>query len=117
MVVQYTSAIPSPETPPPHQPPALAGLGSQHLVEGIDIDAWTVQALESLSVSPAARGIGAPLTIPLDDDYIRSPVAQRAVRGPPPRRTQPARDSLRRREALLKGKEGSRQRRRWENGN
>ncbi|KAG5970701.1 hypothetical protein E4U55_001511, partial [Claviceps digitariae] len=33
----------------------------------IDIDAWTVSALQSLSVSPVARGTGTPLAIPIDD--------------------------------------------------
>ena len=90
----------------------------------IDIEAWTVSALASLRVSPVARGTGRPLTISLDDDPRR--IAREARReatstavatgGVLPRKLPPARDSLRRREELRKGKEGSRQRRRWENG-
>lgn len=93
---------------------------------GIDIDAWTISALQSLSVSPIARGTGTPLTIPIDDhDHDRHhqqqqrsktvrvavPLAEDAT----PRRPPSRRDSQRKREAVLKGKEGSRQRRRWEN--
>ncbi|KAJ6780355.1 hypothetical protein PWT90_06550 [Aphanocladium album] len=93
---------------------------------GIDIDAWTISALQSLSVSPIARGTGTPLSIPIDEN-VRSAAraAQtteaRAVKFNadepvmPPRRPPSRRDSMARREALLKGKEGSRQRRRWEN--
>ncbi|KAH6958399.1 R3H-associated N-terminal domain-containing protein [Fusarium avenaceum] len=89
----------------------------------IDIDAWTISALQSLSVSPVARGIGAPLAIPIDEVVKAQPKpSERNVnfdgheeqasnlRRPPSRR-----DSQRRRELVLKGKEGSRQRRRWEN--
>lgn len=90
----------------------------------IDIEAWTVSALASLHVSPVARGTGRPLTISLDDDSRR--IAKEARReavtsaaatgGVLARKLPPARDNLRRREELRKGKEGSRQRRRWENG-
>jgi hypothetical protein len=88
----------------------------------IDIEAWTISALESLSVSPAVTGT-TPLSIPLDQNVqstTRKPTVR--VQEPadnvitPPRRPPSRRDSMKRREALLKGKEGSRQRRRWENG-
>jgi hypothetical protein len=89
----------------------------------IDIEAWTISALQSLSVSPATRGSGAPLSIPLDENPAGSKKAVaindprvRAKTVTPPPRPPSRRDSQRRREALLKGKEGSRQRRRWENG-
>ncbi|KAI1383422.1 R3H-associated N-terminal domain-containing protein [Hypoxylon trugodes] len=87
---------------------------------GVDIEAWTISALESLSVSPVARGTGAPLSIPLDEHTKKPSVTIQDPRSnadaiTPPRRPPSRRDSLRRREALLKGKEGSRQRRRWEN--
>ncbi|KAI1209026.1 uncharacterized protein F4807DRAFT_461145 [Annulohypoxylon truncatum] len=89
---------------------------------GVDIEAWTVSALESLSVSPIARGTGTPLSIPLDEESrkkasvsIQDPRAKSTAITPPPRPLS-RRDSQKRREALLKGKEGSRQRRRWENG-
>ncbi|KAI0833921.1 R3H-associated N-terminal domain-containing protein [Hypoxylon sp. FL0890] len=87
---------------------------------GLDIEAWTISALESLSVSPTARGTGAPLSIALDEHSkkasvtIQDPRSKSTAITPPPRPPS-RRDSQRRREALLKGKEGSRQRRRWEN--
>ncbi|KAK3400036.1 R3H-associated N-terminal domain-containing protein [Sordaria brevicollis] len=103
----------------------------------VDIEAWTVAALESLRIANNARGAGHPLAIPLDGPVHGEPAA--AAGGPtdpamklrnvvfddgddvyaanvtPPRRPPSRRDSMKRREALLKGKEGSRQRRRWEN--
>ncbi|KAI1461856.1 R3H-associated N-terminal domain-containing protein [Annulohypoxylon moriforme] len=88
---------------------------------GVDIEAWTISALESLSVSPIARGTGTPLSIPLDEESrqkstvtIQDPRTKTTAITPPPRPLS-RRDSQKRREALLKGKEGSRQRRRWEN--
>ncbi|KAG8166774.1 hypothetical protein KVR01_002463 [Diaporthe batatas] len=102
----------------PQQSPAASG--------PIDIEAWTISALEALSVSPAAAGTtGRPLGIPLDDHHhdAASAAAGRvtiaAADGTttsitPPRRPPSRRDSLRRRELLLKGKEGSRQRRRYD---
>lgn len=103
----------------------------------IDIEAWTISALEALSVSPAVTGTGTtgrPLGIPLDEHHPNGQPAGRvtiAVDGitpghatteaaaaaaaiTPPRRPPSRRDSLRRRELLLKGKEGSRQRRRYD---
>ncbi len=119
-------AIDSP-APPQHSAQAPS---AQHT--GIDIDAWTISALQSLSVSPIARGTGTPLSIPIDELVLprkaRTATAAsktadgRAVKfdadepTTPPRRPPSRRDSMARREALLKGKEGSRQRRRWENG-
>jgi hypothetical protein len=133
---------------PTHPPQPL----HQHTVSNastatVDIEAWTVAALESLSIAPIARGTGNTLSIPLDgshrnqgkpaenDDHAGDDVTSRMrLRGvafgettdgddagygagiTPPRRLPSRRDSMRRREALLKGKEGSRQRRRWENG-
>ncbi|KAI4603420.1 hypothetical protein KJ359_003230 [Pestalotiopsis sp. 9143b] len=87
----------------------------------LDIEAWTISALESLSVSPSVTGT-TPLAIPLDEN-VQSAVRKPSVRVQepeqnvitPPRRPPSRRDSMKRREALLKGKEGSRQRRRWEN--
>ncbi|KHN97016.1 uncharacterized protein MAM_05125 [Metarhizium album ARSEF 1941] len=87
----------------------------------IDIDAWTMSALQSLSMSPVARGTGTPLSIPLDSEASPKTrtraVAFNASGGEDalPRRPPSRRDSMRRRDDLLKGKEGSRQRRRWEN--
>lgn len=79
----------------------------------VDVEAWTVSALQSLSVSsPSATPVkGVSLSIPLDArDDDTSKAAYKARREPL------RRDSMKRREALLKGKEGSRRRQRWENG-
>lgn len=89
--------------PPPSQQTAATS--------SVDIEAWTVSALESLSVSPAARGTGVTLSIPLERDDAETAKAAYKPRKEPLRR-----DSLKRRDALLKGKEGSRRRQRWENG-
>lgn len=77
-----------------------------------------MSALASLSVSPIARGTGTPLSISLDEPSKKPTAPQRedGDRVLPLRRPPSARDSLKRREELRKGKEGSRQRRRWENG-
>ncbi|RYP02349.1 hypothetical protein DL764_005831 [Monosporascus ibericus] len=100
------------------QPPATPAAQTS---VAIDIETWTLSALQSLSVSPVARGTGTPLAIPIDGSAakkpsvtIQDPRAKSTAITPPPRPPS-RRDSLRRREALLKGKEGSRQRRRWEN--
>jgi hypothetical protein len=102
----------------------------------VDIESWTVAALESLRIAPIARGTGNALSIPLDDAHqhaksgeVRDAAGMKlrnvAFDGnddaygaaiTPPRRPPSRRDSMHRRDALLKGKEGSRQRRRWENG-
>ena len=117
--------------PPPDElinvPAAHLGSPSTPVRNGaIDIDAWTISALQSLSVSPVARGTGTPLAIPIDNDTAaktkqsRNAVAFTESAGASadslPRRPPSRRDSMKRRDELLKGKEGSRQRRRWENG-
>lgn len=96
--------------PPPSQQPTAT--------QAIDIDAWTVSALQSLSVSPSARGTGVTLSIPLDSTRERDQADGAPARPASKPRKDPLarRDSQRRREALLKGKEGSRRRQRWENG-
>lgn len=88
----------------------------------LDIEAWTVSALESLSVSTEARGTGIPFSIPLDNSIPAPRTNQARVSIDPglggiapPRRPPSRRDSQRRRELVAKGNEGSRQRRRWEN--
>ncbi|KAF3904937.1 hypothetical protein ABW20_dc0109554 [Dactylellina cionopaga] len=59
-----------------------------------------------------------PITIPLDQpEPVVKSVAVEDGEPASPRRTPLRRDSMRRREALLKGKEGSRRRQRWENDN
>jgi hypothetical protein len=99
----------------------------------VDVAAWTqhaIQAMNGLSLhsdpnasATAVQGASVALQISLDSEHgKRAPngegiSAGQAVReGYVLRRKSSQRDSLRRREALLKGKEGSRQRRRWENG-
>lgn len=143
---KYSAVPPPPEFPPPSHvqagapvaapvavaPPILPTVPQHaHSASGtIDIEAWTASALESLNISPESRGTsGTPLAIPLDDNHHHARSA--AARGVtialgeaqaigagiiPPRRPPSRRDSMARREALLKGKEGSRQRRRWDMG-
>ena len=89
----------------------------------IDIEAWAEQATAALSAVtlsplPPVPGTSVTLQIPLDDRPERAPVADASVErvGYVHRREPLRRDSLKRREALLKGKEGSRRRQRWENG-
>lgn len=121
------STVPPPEVSPSQQPQSIPA--HPHSASGtLDIEAWTISALESLSVSPVARGPGAiPLEGHSDPSANAPPSGQPTARvtiavdgGPagttitPPRRPPSRRDSMRRREALLKGKEGSRQRRRWD---
>ncbi|KAH8173424.1 uv-damaged dna-binding protein [Sarocladium implicatum] len=130
-----TTSPPAAATPPPagYVFPSPANTRATP----IDIDAWTIHALESLSVSPLARGTRSPLSINIDEQrkqrartvpqdgieekqervtrvYIEEDekvdLQRDPIRRPPSRR-----DSQRKREMLLKGKEGSRQRRRWEN--
>ncbi|QDS69777.1 hypothetical protein FKW77_010309 [Venturia effusa] len=86
----------------------------------IDVASWTQEALKSLDLNASVRGTSVALAIPLDDasEAEGQPgiSAGEAVRaGHVLRRKSSNRDSLRHRETLLKGKEGSRQRRRWEN--
>lgn len=80
----------------------------------IDVEAWTVSALSSLSISPSARGTGVTLSIPIDDSPEDASAAIKAALKP--RRDALQRDSMKRRDALIRGKEGSRRRQRWENG-
>ncbi len=127
---------PTTAPPPSHPPHAL----HQHSLSNastvtVDIESWTVAALESLNIAPIARGTGTALSFSIDSHDTPSAAApagavttQMKLRNvafdsvgtgagiAPPRRPPMRRDSLKRREELLKGKEGSRQRRRWENG-
>lgn len=124
--------------------PKLRPEGSQCSLspqQTIAISAWTEQAaasLEDLTLSdstPADRttqppptrsplcGATVAVSIPLDDQPPATPsrVRPSTEETRPPtvsfRRREPLRrDSLKRREALLKGKDGSRRRQRWENG-
>lgn len=90
----------------------------------IDIEAWTEEATAALStVSISVPGVvvqqrPVEFAIPLDDDTAVRPAPSAAAKegGLYRRKELVRRDSLKRREALLKGKEGSRRRQRWENG-
>ncbi|KAL6710954.1 hypothetical protein ACN47E_006829 [Coniothyrium glycines] len=96
--------------------------------QSIDIAAWTEQAtvaLGSVTISAPGdnfAGTSVTLAIPLDEHDAPpaaarpAPVGTAATEGTYYRRQEPLRrDSMKRREALLKGKEGSRRRQRWEN--
>ncbi|EKD20131.1 uncharacterized protein L3040_002196 [Drepanopeziza brunnea f. sp. 'multigermtubi'] len=77
----------------------------------LDVASWTAtSALQALSISPSARGTGVSLSIPLEDEVETRPQSNGGEKKKKERR-----DSMKRREALLKGKEGSRRRQRWEN--
>lgn len=89
-----------------------------------------VSIVDSATARTGLRGASVSLAIPLDDDVPVAetrPTSRVKLVGPSGhsqqtpsvtfRRREPIRrDSLRRREALLKGKDGSRRRQRWENG-
>ncbi|KAF5022282.1 hypothetical protein F66182_5659 [Fusarium sp. NRRL 66182] len=127
------SSVPPPEQQPATNPATTTNASVSALPvqsphtpvknSAIDIDAWTISALQSLSVSPVARGTGTPLAIPIDEAVKPKPVSpernvgfvEHEVPTETQRRPPSRRDSQRRRELVLKGKEGSRQRRRWEN--
>ncbi|KAF2475656.1 uncharacterized protein BDR25DRAFT_300677 [Lindgomyces ingoldianus] len=92
----------------------------------IDIEVWTEQATAALSSvtisSPGeVQGATVSLQIPLDERPAPRPTSvttatKEGVSSSYYRRKEPVRrDSLKRREALLRGKEGSRRRQRWEN--
>lgn len=99
----------------------MAIFPNEHAIpaQSADIEAWTEQATQSIAAfslanpGQSARGASEALAIDID--------AQKSAEEPRkdvdrPRREPLRRDSLKRREALLKGKEGSRRRRQWENG-
>jgi hypothetical protein len=97
---------------------------------GIDIEAWTVEqaaeALQAAAIStptPPRPRANVTIEIPLDDDALAAanamataqPRSKQEVHTVYKRSVPVRRDSLNRREAVLKGKEGSRRRQRWEN--
>lgn len=100
--------------------------------QSANVAAWTeqaIEALQSIDLSAEAaqrvpRGTSVMLTAPLDERRESRAHGTGASQSHGSRQVQTTygrsepmrRDSLKRREALLKGKEGSRQRRRWENG-
>jgi len=91
----------------------------------IDIEAWTEQATAAMgsvaiSATPAVvQETSVAFDIPLDEHDAPArpaPTTTTQVHTVYKRKEPIRRDSLKRREALLKGKEGSRRRQRWENG-
>lgn len=115
----YSAVPPPPEHTDTANTNATVASNVQVTNDSIDIEAWTVSALQSLNVSPTVRGT--PLTIPIDEAAVAKKAGARNVTftgsaQTPPQRPLSRRDSQQKREAVLKGKEGSRQRRRWENG-
>ncbi len=104
--------------PPPSQQGTASAMQvpSSQPTQSINIEAWTVSALESLSISPSARGTGVSLSIPLDAAHEKEAARDPRAAAYKARKEPLRRDSQKRREALLKGKEGSRRRQRWENG-
>jgi len=93
-------------------------------IQPINIEAWTEEAIVSIPTASlisasGPRGTSAPLSIPLDEHPgTPSPAAKADLKPRTLSTGRPLfrRDSLDRRNALLKGKEGSRRRQRWENG-
>ena len=98
--------------------------GNSHVAipEPVSPEALTEQATQSLhalnlSSSNAIRGTSVSLAIDLDEKAAAKQSSDETGPGiQRPRREPLRRDSMKRREALLKGKEGSRRRTRWENG-
>ncbi|KAI0132610.1 R3H-associated N-terminal domain-containing protein [Xylariales sp. AK1849] len=128
-MARYSAVPPPPDlgaatqqlSPQQHQPDQSHGATISDPSGHVDIEAWTVSALQSLSVSPLAH-TGTPLSIPLDGHgaaklsvTVQDPRRTTNAVTAPPRRPPSRRDSQKSREASLQGKEGSRQRRRWEN--
>jgi R3H-associated N-terminal domain len=104
---------------PPQTSPAIR--------QGASAEAWTEQVTETLrsvdlsaaAVRRSPGGTSVALSVALDARRESEAIRDHGTRHghPTDRGSEPVRrDSLKRREALLKGKEGSRQRRRWENG-
>lgn len=104
-------AIYSSVPPPGHQ--AAAASTQSATPTGVDIASWSASAISSLNISSSP---GVTLSIPLD--AVVESATQRDARtsAAKPRKELARRDSLKKRDALLRGKEGSRRRQRWENG-
>ncbi|KAK2742540.1 hypothetical protein FQN55_007826 [Onygenales sp. PD_40] len=116
--------------------PTLNPAGTLTPQQARDISTWSQQTSQSIHVAATggdaistARlpGTSVSLAIPLDDEHHPAEGLPLRVRTAPNAETIPIasatyrrreplrRDSLKRRDALLKGKEGSRRRQRWEN--
>lgn len=108
---------------PNSRAPAQQSLPASVPTAPINIEAWTEEATQSLNAVSSAstdgvRGTSVSLAIDLDEKAAAK--HERNAEDVPsayrPRREPLRRDSLKRRETLLKGKEGTRRRTRWENG-
>jgi hypothetical protein len=97
---------------PTMTPPESAAPGTVPSAEGITVQMNNISIEPSNPLKPVT-GTSVRISVPLDATS-RTAVATSRVYT---ERKIFRRDSIERREALLKGKEGSRQRRRWENGN
>ncbi|CCC11753.1 unnamed protein product [Sordaria macrospora k-hell] len=123
-VVHHPQPQQAPEiiAPQPVPVPVNQSTISSVSTAAVDIEAWTVAALESLRIANNARSTGNPLVIPLDGEpaaaagptdpasKLRNVVFDDgddtyAANVTPPRRPPSRRDSMKRREALMKGKE------------
>ena len=94
----------------------------------VRVQSWAEETTEATLNSQLASGTSVKLEIPLDSALpirTRPSIEVRVAADqhtsnirdlPRPAREPVRRDSLKRREALLKGNEGSRRRQRWENG-
>jgi hypothetical protein len=110
---------------------AAASLENLTITESAAANEGNAIVSESVTTRGVLRGASVSLSIPLDDPAPAasgSSASRLKIVGHIPeetaqvpkvtfRRREPLRrDSLKRREALLKGKDGSRRRQRWENG-
>jgi hypothetical protein len=91
----------------------------------VHIEAWADEAVQAITTLrlhtptpdtiPPTRGTATKLEIPLDVRISDGQVGDTRCNTYVPRRPLSRRDSMKRRDALLMGKEGSRRRQRWEN--
>ncbi|CZS91335.1 uncharacterized protein RCO7_01568 [Rhynchosporium graminicola] len=103
--------------PPPHQsfPPTTATTPPNQTIQPIDIPTWTATIpVQAPNITPSTSTLnkGVTLSIPIEEDVEERP---KKIKGEGVAKAR--RDSMKRRDALLKGKEGSRRRQRWENDN
>lgn len=101
--------------PPPEQA-GQPGATQAPPTQPIDVGIWAATAVSGLSISPSTQGTGVQLTIPLDSTRELDAARDARASAYKARKEPLKRDSQRKRESLLKGKDGSRRRQRWENG-
>lgn len=100
-------------------PGAKAAVPNRSYQQPFNIEVWTeetTRAVGALPLNPPIRTRLSPedLTIPLEES--EASCLENDISARPPGREPVRRNSLNRRETLLKGNEGSRRRQRWENG-